>query len=212
MCKIACRPVWTTQQTGFKCAHLRKVVKSSGLYRGGLHSFVILLAERAKRSMKVRKYTLSPISTLLEWSGRLIGWDFQRIFQCTDIHEHSMITFLSPSASLFPPIPLFSICQAKRTDNFVHFCGFSETPNQTLKQMISWCNGPERCNQQQNKLCCTGRAITKRLHPGKHFKYLQILVKQSGIILCCYNTEKKLSYFPYFRLIPRGWKQEGGSD
>lgn len=36
------------------------------------------------------------------------------------------------------------------TDNFVHSCGFSETPNQTFKQMISWCNELERTKKQQN--------------------------------------------------------------
>lgn len=41
------------------------------------------------------------------------------------------ITFPSPQGFLLPPPPL------KQADNFGHFCGFSETPNQTFKQMIS---------------------------------------------------------------------------
>lgn len=38
----------------------------------------------------------------------------------------------------FPPSKAFFFlpCAAKM-DNFAHFCGFSETPNQTFKQMIS---------------------------------------------------------------------------
>ena len=81
-----------------------------------------------------------------------------------------------------------------------------------FKQMISWCNGLERCRQQQNNLSTAASAITKSLHPGKHFKYLPALVKQSGIILYCYKTGKRFSYFPYFRVLPSGWKHGGGSD
>lgn len=50
---------------------------------------------------------------------------------------------------------------------FVHFCGFSETPNQTFKQqMISWCNeGTEKRREER-----TGEAtmaITRGLHPRR---------------------------------------------
>lgn len=41
------------------------------------------------------------------------------------------ITFPSREAFFFPPVRL------KQADNFGHFCGFSETPNQAFKQMIS---------------------------------------------------------------------------
>lgn len=57
-------------------------------------------------------------------------------------------------------------------------------------------------SNNKTKISSPARAITKSLHPGKQFKYLPALVKQSGIILYCYNTEKRLSYFPYFLLIP----------
>ncbi len=158
-----------------------------------------------------RKYNISHF--LLYWSGLGDSSDgiLKRSFSALTSTNTQWLHSFHPLLSFFPC--LYSVCaRPKRTDNFVHFCGFSETPNQTFKQMISWCNGLERSKQQQNKLSSTARAITKSLHPGKQFKYLPTLVKQSGIILYCYNTEKRLSYFPYFLLIPWEWKQGGGSD
>lgn len=92
----------------------------------------------------------------LQWSPRLLELDFKRSFHITDIHNFSMITFLSRRACFLR----FSLAQFfwsvfaghKRADNLVHFCGFSETSNQTLKQMISSCSGLERCEKQQQKL------------------------------------------------------------
>lgn len=123
------------------------------------------------------------------------------------VHRHTVITFLSPHAPFFftpfSPLKIYSRrARPKQTDNFCSF--FPRPPNQTLKQMTSWCNELERKARNNKAPGSAARAITRSLHPGKQFKYLPSSVKQSGIILYCYNTEKRLSYFPYFPLIPWG--------
>lgn len=75
-------------------------------------------------------------------------WDGIKKKKMSSVHWHTMITFLSPSAFFFPAFIQHVPGQNGRTI-LCMFCGFSETPNQAFKQMISWC---KRSKEQQNSL------------------------------------------------------------
>lgn len=71
--------------------------------------------------------TLFLFSPSPERSGTLVGG-------ASKAAERQIFSDYTPVARGFPFFPL---PRAAKMDNFAHFCGFSETPNQTFKQMIS---------------------------------------------------------------------------
>lgn len=157
-----------------------------------------------------RKYNISHF--LLYWSGlgdssdEILKRSFSALTSLNAPWLHSLHPLLSVPA-------LIQYVPGQRGHTI--WCIFVDFLRPLIKLSNKWSHDVtdwRDASNKKTKLSTTARAITKSLHPGKQFKYLPTLVKQSGIILYCYNTEKRLSYFPYFLLIPWGWKQGGGSD
>lgn len=120
------------------CADIPKVHKRDKKKKW----FEVVILGRVKPAVwsAKEKAQLSPLSAPLQRSGRGIG--------------HAVITFLSPPGFFLllvpPPSPphrrlrlpllkfIHNVPGQNRQTIFAHFCGFSETPNQTLgQQMIS---------------------------------------------------------------------------
>lgn len=120
-----------------------------------------------------------------------------------------MITFLSPSEFFYA-----FIHDVPGQKEQTILCIFVDFLRPLIKLSNKWPHGVmdwrDASNNKTNRALLHSGAISKSLHPAKPFKYLPTLVKQSGIILYCYNAGNWLSYFPYFLLIPWGWKQGGG--
>lgn len=168
-----------------------------------------------KCAVQESESALFPFSTLPELSGRLIGGDLKtrrkkkwRSFQWTDT---PWLQSFHPALSFSSLLPFFfTMCQAENEQTIL--CVLADFLRPLIKLSNKWSHDVMNLREaRNNKSLLRCRSNSQRFTPRQTVtKYLPTLVKQSGIILNCYNAEKRLSYFPYFLLILWGQKQGGG--